>query len=421
MRKDILEKKLARLNDKKAKLAERCKASEDVNEVRSLTEQLDDLKAEIAETQAELDAIEEERSAEPEVIETRNADIAKATVASFTAPEKRDAVDYGSMEYRQAFKDFMQRNVPIPAKYAKRSDGIGPANTQDVTAIIPTTIINELIKEVQGVYGNLYAKVRKLNVKGGVKFPIADLTASFKWITESTVSPRQDAGDIKEFVEFSYNMAEIRISQSLLSSIVALDLFEREITQLILEKYVAEMDYVIMRGTGVGQPTGILKDPRLLAKVAEGKNVITMTAADINDWTKWRKKLFANIPLGSRNQQMEFVFPVSTVESYLLTMADSNNNPIFRQAADLSEDGSRFFGRPVAFVEPNILPDFDTASSGDVIGIYWKPTDYAINTQLSFGMKRYYDEEKNEWVNKAITILDGKMLSLNNIWLIKKG
>jgi len=421
MRKDILEKKLARLNDKKAKLAERCKASEDVKEVRSLTEQLDDLKAEIAETQAELDAIEEERSAEPEVIETRNADITKATVASFTAPEKRDAVDYGSMEYRQAFKDFMQRNVPIPAKYAKRSDGIGPANTQDVTAIIPTTIINELLKEVQGVYGNLYAKVRKLNVKGGVKFPIADLTASFKWITESTVSPRQDAGDIKEFVEFSYNMAEIRISQSLLSSIVALDLFEREITQLILEKYVAEMDYVIMRGTGVGQPTGILKDPRLLAKVAEGKNVITMTAADINDWTKWRKKLFASIPLGSRNQQMEFVFPVSTVESYLLTMADANNNPIFRQAADLSEDGSRFFGRPVAFVEPNILPDFDTASSGDVIGIYWKPTDYAINTQLSFGMKRYYDEEKNEWVNKAITILDGKMLSLNNIWLIKKG
>lgn len=421
MRKDILEKKLKRLNDKKAKLAERCKASEDVNEVRSLTEELDDLKAEIAETQAELDAIEEERSAEPEVIETRNADIAKATVASFTAPEKRDAVDYGSMEYRQAFKDFMQRNVPIPAKYAKRSDGIGPANTQDVTAIIPTTIINELLKEVQGVYGNLYAKVRKLNVKGGVKFPIADLTASFKWITESTVSPRQDAGDIKEFVEFSYNMAEIRISQSLLSSIVALDLFEREITQLILEKYVEEMDYVIMRGTGVGQPTGILKDPRLLAKVADGKNVITMTAADINDWTKWRKKLFANIPLGSRNQQMEFIFPVSTVESYLLTMADSNNNPIFRQAADLSEDGSRFFGRPVAFVEPNILPDFDTANQGDVIGIYWKPTDYAINTQLSFGMKRYYDEEKNEWVNKAITILDGKMLSLNNIWLIKKG
>lgn len=421
MRKDILEKKLARLNDKKAKLAERCKASEDVNEVRSLTEQLDDLKAEIAETQAELDAIEEERSAEPEVIETRNADITKATVASFTAPEKRDAVDYGSMEYRQAFKDFMQRNVPIPAKYAKRSDGIGPANTQDVTAIIPTTIINELIKEVQGVYGNLYAKVRKLNVKGGVKFPIADLTASFKWITESTVSPRQDAGDIKEFVEFSYNMAEIRISQSLLSSIVALDLFEREITQLILEKYVEEMDYVIMHGTGVGQPTGILNDPRLLAKVAAGKNVITMTAADINDWTKWRKKLFAAIPLGSRTQQMEFIFPVSTVESYLLTMADSNNNPIFRQAADLSEDGSRFFGRQVAFVEPNIIPDFDTANQGDVIGIYWKPTDYAINTQLSFGMKRYYDEDKNEWVNKAITILDGKMLSLNNIWLIKKG
>ena len=56
MRKKILEQKLQRLNSKKAKLNERCAASTDVNEVRSLTEELDDVNAEIAETQAELDA-----------------------------------------------------------------------------------------------------------------------------------------------------------------------------------------------------------------------------------------------------------------------------------------------------------------------------------------------------------------------------
>ena len=45
MRKDILEKKLARLQTKKAGLATRCQASADVNEVRSLTAELEDVNA----------------------------------------------------------------------------------------------------------------------------------------------------------------------------------------------------------------------------------------------------------------------------------------------------------------------------------------------------------------------------------------
>ena len=415
MRKEILEKKLARLNDKKTKLAERCNASEDVKEVRSLTEQLADLNAEISETQAELDAIEEESRSKDVVVETRNADITKATkVASFDVAEKRDADMFGSMEYRQAFKKYVQTGEAIPMQF-RASDGIGPNNTEDLGAIIPTTIINELIKGIQKVYGNLYSKVRKLNIKGGVKFPIANLQASFKWITESTVSPRQDAGEIKDFVEFSYNMAEIRVSQTLLSSIVSLSLFETEAVNVILEAYLKAMDYAIIHGTGNGQMLGILNDVR----VAATSQAITMSAADMGDWTKWKKKLFAQIPLSMRNGG-EFIFPVSTVESYLLTMADANNNPIFKEAAGASDSGDRFFGREVALVEPDIIPDFDTANSNDVIGIFWRPNDYGINTNLAFGMKRYFDEEKNEWVNKAITIVDGKVIDPKGIWLIKK-
>ena len=324
------------------------------------------------------------------------------------------------MEYRTAFKNYVQTGLPIPAQFKRDADGIGPVNTTDLGAIIPTTIINEFIQKVKQVYGQLYAKVCKLNVRGGVKFPISDLKATFKWINETTVSPRQDAGEINQFVEFSYNIGEIRVSQTLLSSIVALDLFESEVVRVMVEAYVQAMDYGIFYGSGNGQMLGIMNDPR----VAATNQVITMTAAEINDWTKWRKKLFAALPLGRRDG--EFVFPVSTVESYLLTMADSNNNPIFKQATDLAINdldtttSGRFFGREVTLVEPDIIPDFDTASSGDVIGVFWQPKDYAINTNMAFGMKRYYDEERNEWVNKALTIVDGKMLDVNGLWLIKK-
>ena len=73
-----------------------------------------------------------------------------------------------------------------------------------------------------------------------------------------------------------------------------------------------------------------------------------------------------------------------------------------------------------ALVETDILPDFDTASSGDVIGIYWQPEEYAINENFGFTMRRYFDEETNEWVDKALVVCDGKVLNPTGYYLIKK-
>ena len=307
----------------------------------------------------------------------------------------------------------------IPANLYQR-DGM-PANTNTLGAIIPTTVLNEFINEIRKRYGNLYSKVRKLNIKGAVKVPIAELQATFKWITEDTVSPRQDGGAINQYVMFEYNTAEIRVSQTLLSSIVSIDLFEREIVRIMMIAYLQAMDIGIVKGTGNGQMLGILNDPRIAAT----GNVVEMTAAEFNNWTAWRKKFFAKLPLGYRAG--EFIFPLSTVETYLETMADANNNPVFRQATGLEvNDGDalnpngRFFGREIALVEPDILPDFDSASVGDVVGIFWQPDEYAINTNMAFGMRRWFDEDRNEWVNKMLTIVDGKVLNPMGFWLIKK-
>ena len=176
------------------------------------------------------------------------------------------------------------------------------------------------------------------------------------------------------------------------------------------------MDEGIVKGSGDGQMLGILNDPRVT-------NNISMAAADMNDWTAWRKKLFAVIPLSLRGRG-EFVFPASTVEGKLMTMQDGVGRPLFREATDLTftDSGStgRFFGREVTLVEPDIIGDFETASAGDIVGLFWVPSDYAINTQLQFGMKRYFDDETNQWVNKGLTIVDGKMLDTKSCYIIKK-
>lgn len=432
-RKKILEKRLARLQAKKAKLAERCNASSDVNEVRSLTEELEDVNAEIEETESELEACQDEEETVPTeapTTEQRSIVPANATLVnplgSFgmgaTPTQQRSNEDpYNSMEYRQAFKDYVQRGVISPII----SDGMkamqlrsgDAANTESLGALIPTTLIQEFINEIRKVYGQLFTKVRKLNVQGGVRFPIGELQATFHWISESTVSPRQDGGTTEDIM-FEYNIGEIRVAQSLLSSIVALDLFEREVVSIMVKAYLQAMDLGIVNGTGKGQMLGILNDPRVT-------NVVELTAAEINNWTAWRKKFFSTLPLGYRAG--EFIFPLATVESYLETMADANNNPIFRQATGLEvNDGDsanpngRFFGREVSLVEPDVIPDFDTANAGDVIGIFWQPDQYAINTNMQMGMKRYFDEETNKWVNKLLTVVDGRVLNPKGFVLIKK-
>ena len=424
-RKKILEKRMQRLLAKKATLDARCKASTDVEEVRSLTADLEEVNAEIAETQEEIDVIsaeekeaeekkkaEETRSAVPQSAELKNG----AIVQSFQVPqalqtEKRSEDPTGTLEYRQAFMNYVQKGIPMEQRAGEA------ISTNDTGAAIPITVMNEVINTVRKRYGNLYNKVRKMNVPGGVKIPIGSLKASFKWVNESTVSPRQKPDPLGS-ITFGYNTAEIRVAQTFLSKLLTLSAFEAELTRVIAIAYLQAMDEGIVNGSGDGSMLGILNDPRVT-------NYVEMSATDMSDWTKWRKNFFAKLPLGYRGG--EFIFPVSTVDAYLETMADGNNNPVFKQATglevndgDVMDPNGRFFGRAISLVEPDIIPDFDAASNGDVIGIYWQPDEYAINENFGFTMRRYFDEEMNEWVDKALTVIDGKVLNPNGFYLIKK-
>lgn len=416
-RKKILEKRLARLTAKKESLATRCNASTDVNEVRSLTSELEDVNAEIEETQAELDAIAEEEASQ----EARSAAPADAKLVGgevlgtfSTKKEERKEDFFESMEYRSAFMKYVQNGNPI----IRNGEAI---STTETGAAIPLTIMREVINTVRKRYGNLYAKVRKTNIKGGVDYPVGALEADFKWITEETVSPRQKTDKLGT-VSFKYNTAEIRIAQTFLANLLTLESFEAEITKVIAIAYVKAMDFGIVNGTGNGQMLGILNDASVTGLAG---HTIQMSANDINDWKSWRSKFFAKIPLGYRSG--EFIFPVSTVDAYLETMSDANGNPVFRQATglevndgDAMDPNGRFFGRRISLVEPDIIPDFDTASVGDVIGIFWNPEDYAINENFGFAMRRYFDEDTNEWVDKALVVVDGKVLNPNSFYLITK-
>jgi HK97 family phage major capsid protein len=118
------------------------------------------------------------------------------------------------------------------------------------------------MKGVESVYGQLYSRVKKTNIKGGVKYPIGSFNATFTRIGETGApTDRKNAGSVTGYVEFSYKLGEVRIAQTLLASTLSVQVFENELSKTIIEAYVKAMDEEILNGDGTqNQCEGILTE-----------------------------------------------------------------------------------------------------------------------------------------------------------------
>ena len=391
--------------------------------LEALSTELEELKAKLAEVDDN-----DDNGAPADDTAARSATF--NPVAAFgqaTATAVRTDVDpLSTMEYRKAFKAFVQNGTPNDL--LKRADAENV--TADLGILLPNTIVNEIIKGVEKVYGQLYSRVKKTNVKGGVQYPIGAFSANLVWggtagtDTEHGVSEKQKAGGITGYIQFTYHIGEIRIAQSLLQTVVSVETFESEIVKAIVEAYVKSMDTVITSGSGTNQPTGILTEA---AKGASGRiptaNVISFTAEEMEDWKSWQKKLFAKIPLSMRKLRPEFVMTAETWESNIMTLEDTNGRPVYRETYDpnTGDEKATFKGREVIFVEEDGFKSFDTASAGDYFGMLWIPEKaYLINSNMQFSYKKYFDENTNQYITKALVICDGKVLDGKYIYLLKK-
>ena len=111
-----------------------------------------------------------------------------------------------------------------------------------------------------------------------------------------------------------------------------------------------------------------------------------------------------------------------TFEGYIDGMVDANGQPIGRVNQGITgAPQERFNGREVLLVEDDIVAPYDSASTGDVVAVFCKLSDYCINSNMQMAVYRWMDHDNNQWVDKAILINDGKLLDPNGVMIIKKG
>jgi len=417
---DKLQKMLAAKEARKAELAEKAKTTEDIQELRDISAELDTLNTEMNELrnmieEAEKKAGEEEfRSQKPVPQGPEGRMNPMATYAKVAKEERGEEDPWDTVEYRKAFMEFAKTGRVTPELRNGEQPTDAFAGVEDLKAVVPTTILNEIVRELK-VRGQVFNRVRKLSIKGGVQVPILSLKPEAKWVGESS-DVRQKV-QAATSVTFSYHGLEVKVATSLLADTVTLDSFESTLRDLIVEAMVKALDEAIISGDGDNKPLGITADTR----IPDIGNVVTLSPSEIGSWAAWKKEVFAKMPLAYK-AGAAFYMASGTFESYIDGMVDLNGQPVGRVNYGITNGPQeRFGGKEVILVEDDVIAPYDDANPGDVIAIYANLNNYVINSNMQLALFRYFDHDTNQWVDKAIMIADGKLLDPHGVVIVRKG
>lgn len=357
------------------------------------------------------------RSAKVEAVRDGAGSVSDSVRSSAKKPEPVDQFD--TPEYRSAFMGAVLHGTSLPAdmfEMNKRAAvAIDPTYmaAKDVPLQVPTTMQAKVVQRMNE-RGAIWAKVSKTSIKAGIWFRVRDFKLTATWIDEDHVSEYQKPTDDGK-LSFSYYELECRIAQTLLAGAVTFEDFQRSFVDAVADAMVDAIEQAIVRGTGSGQPLGIVNDARVT-------NVVEMTKEDVASWVAWHQKVKAKMPRLYRNGS--FIIGQGTWDTYIETMRDKNDHPVSTTGYNpvTGEEQYRLMGKTVDTVDSAILPDFDAASAGDVFGIFGNLSDYLVNTQPGMPMStvRWVDHEQNKEKTKCLVALDGKVLDPYGFILLKK-
>lgn len=366
---------------------------------------LDALEKELKELEAEKQELERRKS----IAQGIQAGTIQARTITTTVekPEERVEDKYSTVEYRKAFMEYVTRGVR-PDILEFRADAV--TGLSDIGAVIPTTILDRVVERMQA-YGDIWRRVTKTSVQGGVQIPVSNAKPVATWVAAGTMAEKQKKS-VTGTISFSYHKLQCRVAVELVAGTVAMPVFEATISDNIAEAMVKALEQAIISGTGTGEPRGIINDSGIPAA-----QIVEVAAADFSKYKTWAT-LMGKVPRAYRNGVV-LIMNDADWNTHIVGMVDANGQPVARVTYNL--DGTiqeRFLGREVIPVE-DLLPSIDTAAPGDVVAILVRLQDYMVNTNMAITYRRYFDENTDEWISKATMIADGKLADPNGVVLIK--
>lgn len=379
----------------------------DLQEIRQINKDLEAIGKDIAQIKSLLDEQERGISLEGETFKSPESDEGKTATSearftplktySMAAQRNENAEDdvYSSLEYRNAFKNYVLKGTSIPSEFLQKRSG-ELTTIGDIGAIIPTTIQNKVISDFKSA-GNLLARVTQTFYPAGVRIPISDINFKATWLDSEYVTSDEQKANLDSSVMFGNHVLEAKVGVGLLTATVALPIFETIIQTQLTKSMTRAIEDAIVNGSGVGQPLGFTKYN------LPADQIITMTEASIGTVKGWAS-VEAVIPEEEENN-LVYLMSKGTWEKYLNGMTSTTGQKI--GLGKINERGQKILnGREVFTL--NKFPSFDNAAEGAIWGVAIDLSKYLLNTNLAMYYKKYFNEDTNKWIHKTLTIVDGR-------------
>lgn len=409
-----MKKKLLKLLNSKTEarkaLSTQGETCEDIKELRSINSQVEALNSEINELREMIDEIDCNGEGNLPA-EGRGIQISPQggfnPLGSYVIGSNKRNRESVDMEYRNAFMNHVLKGTKISEELRSNVTTL----TTDIGELIPKNVLDKIIEKLR-FYGNIFSRITVTNIKGGVTVPTSSAKPIATWVGEGKVSDKQKK-TIDGTVTFSYHKLQCRVAVSLEADTTSLPIFESAIIDNVSEAMIVAIEQAIISGTGVKQPLGIINDTKI-----KSTQKIAVKPSELTSWEKW-SKIFAKVPLSKRAGTV-LIMNNETYEGDILGMVDANGQPIARTTYGLDGTESyRFKGKEVVPVE-DYLTSYDAAQVNDVFGIIVNLKDYMFNSNLQIMIKRYFDEDTDEWITKSTTIADGKLADAQGVILLTK-
>ena len=315
-----------------------------------------------------------------------------------------DGDKYGSMAYRKAFMQYVCRGAKIPAEY--RADAV--SKTTDVGAVIPTTVLNQIVEKLEST-GMILALVTRTAYKGGVGIPVSTVKPVATWVNEGAGSEKQKK-DIKKdgMITFAYHKLRCAVAVSLEVDTMAMSAFETLLINNIVEAMTKAIEQAIIDGDGTGKPKGILQETP-----ADGQTIDSAAPAYAD-----LINAEAALPQAYENGAVWCMSKKTFMQYYGLT--DANGQPIGRVNYGIDGKPERtLLGRPVVCCD-YVKSYAATLAAGTAFAFLFNFKDYVLNTNYAMGVKRYEDNDTDDTVTKGIMLADGKVVDKNSLVVIQK-
>ena len=370
-------------------------------EIRSLLNDEGNKNINFDEIEKELRELDEE---EKEIRRRQTIIDGIGTMTTRTAgqPAKKTNV-FDSEEYRQAFMNYVCRGEKIPQEF--RSDEV--TATTDIGALVPSVTLNKIIEKLEA-YGMILPLVTRTAYKTGLSIPTSNIKPEATWVAEGAGSDKQKK-TLSGTITFSHFKLRCAVAVTLEIENMAYSAFETTLVNNVVEAMAKALEKAIISGTGVGQPTGILKEDAKGTKIEVSKiDYKTLVNAE------------AELPMEYESGAV-WCMTKKTFMAFI-GMTDTNGQPIARVNYGFAGKAERsLLGRTVVLT--NYLDNYsDTLEANKVFAFLYNFSDYTLNTNFQVGMKTYEDNDTDDIIRKSIMVCDGKPIIYDSlVKLVKAG